>query len=99
MVESYEDLHQLVSLEIENYLAQHEGASIKFEVAENGSCSMSNTENNNKFVFMFARFGDEHKVGFAFYEGFDPNPCWIDDVSNDGFDKNFMQTLITEHLM
>ncbi|RUM91316.1 MAG: hypothetical protein DSZ27_06685 [Thiomicrospira sp.] len=99
MVESYEELHQLISSEIENYLAQHEDASIKFDIAENGSCSMSNTENSNKFVFMFARFGEEYKVGFAFYEGFDPNPCWIDDVSNDGFDSNFVQTLIVEHLM
>ena len=99
MIKTHEDLHQLVSTEIERYLAEHPEASITFEVAENNSCSMKNTQNDHKFVFLFARFGDEYKVGFALYKGYDPNPCWIDDIEHEGFDQNFMQILIKEHLI
>lgn len=101
MVKSFQDLHDLVRSEIERYLAENPEASISFSIADNGSCTMLNELNKNKFVFMFARFGKEYKVGFAFYEGagFNRDPVWIDDIEDSGFDENFMRTLITEHLI
>ncbi len=99
MIETYDDLHKLVTSEIEKYVKENEQASIKFVADENGSCVMMNNSNGNKFKFMLARFGDEYKVGFALFEGYQPQPVWIDDVLSSSFDEKFMNTLITEHLV
>jgi hypothetical protein len=99
VIETYDDLHKLVTSEIEKYVKENQQASIKFEVSDNGSCVMQNNSNGNKFKFMLARFGDEYKVGFAMFEGYQPQPVWIDDVLSSSFDENFMNTLITEHLV
>jgi hypothetical protein len=99
MVQTYQDLHELVSSVVDRFLATDAEATIAFEIEENGLCSMTNKRNGNKFKFMFARFGDEYKVGFAFFEAYQPQPVWIDDVLNTNFDVGFVNTLITEHLI
>ncbi|MDG6778129.1 hypothetical protein QCB44_05365 [Thiomicrorhabdus sp. zzn3] len=99
MIETYNDLHKLITSEIEQYLQNNDQVSIKFEIADNGSCVMQNNSNGNKFKFMLARFGDEYKVGFAFFEEYQPQPVWLDDVLSSSFDENFVKTLICEHLV
>lgn len=103
MIESYDDLYQILQTAIDKY-SQTEGAEeIVFIKNENGTCEMKNQQSGKKFVMMFARFGDEFKVGFAFYEpapyGGTGTPEWIEDIFNHEFDENFAETLITEHLV
>ena len=104
MIESYEDLYQTVQAGIANYKqAADEAANIEFVKNDNGSCTMVNKDNGKKFVLMFARFGDEYKVGFAFYEpapfGGEGDVAWIEDLSNEEFSEKSVQILIAEHLI
>ncbi|QCU90054.1 hypothetical protein [Thiomicrorhabdus sediminis] len=99
MIQTFDDLHQLIQSQIEKYKAEDAEASIKFEIADNGSCTMYNNSNGSKFKFMLAKFGDEYKVGFAMFDGQQPSPIWIDDVLSGNFDENFAYTLIKDHLM
>lgn len=103
MIESYDDLYAVVTSAIDEYSKQDDAVEIDFIKNENGTCELKNKENGKKFVLMFARFGDEYKVGFAFYEpdqygGF-RDPEWIEDIFNHEFDQTFAMTLITEHLL
>lgn len=99
MVRTYDGLHQIVSSAIETYLKENETKSISFEIADNGSCSMFYAENGNKMTFMLAKFSDEYKVGFAFFEGGESQPDWLDDVFNTEFKEAFVINLITEQLL
>ncbi|MDX1348118.1 MAG: hypothetical protein R3189_07695 [Thiomicrorhabdus chilensis] len=103
MVQGYDDLYEVVQSAIENYMEQEDAVEIAFEKNDNHSCSMINKQNRKKFVLMFAKYGDEYKVGFAFYEpdeyGAVKSPSWIEDLFNYDFDANFVQHLITEHLV
>ncbi|QKI89989.1 hypothetical protein [Thiomicrorhabdus xiamenensis] len=100
MIQTYEQLHQLIATQLQNYMAQEDtSATFSFESEENGSCTVSNKSNGIKFKFMLAKFGDEYKVGFAMFEGYQPQPVWIDDILSSNFDENFVDTLINEHLV
>lgn len=104
MIESYEDLYKTVQAGIATYQeAAEEVANVEFVKNDNGTCSMINKDNGKKFVLMFARFGDEYKVGFAFYEpapfGGEGDVEWIEDLTSEEFTEQSVQTLITEHLI
>lgn len=99
MVQTYEELHEQVSSVLGRFLASDNQAAITFNIEESGLCALKNQSNGNQFKFMLARFGDEYKVGFAFFEAYQPQPVWIDDVLNANFDEGFINTLITEHLI
>lgn len=103
MIQSYDDLYQTVEAVVAEFEPQEGTTEIVFSKNENATCEIKNKANNKKFVLMFARFGDEYKVGFAFYEP-DPyggftNPEWIDDLSHEDFDQNYVKNLINEHLI
>lgn len=103
MIQSYDELYKLIQAAIESYSNNEDAVEITFSINDNATCEMKNKANGKKFVLMFARFGDEYKVGFAFYEpdplGGTGSPDWIEDIFNHEFDENFAQTLITEHLV
>jgi hypothetical protein len=102
MIESYADLYALVEATTDEY-NQNNADILSYQVNDNATCEVGNKQTRSKFVFMFARFGDEYKVGFAFYQpdelGGIRDPEWIEDVFNDEFDATFMKTLINEHLV
>ena len=99
MINTYAKLHQTVSSAIETYLKENEEKTINFEIADNGACSMLYPENGNKFTFMLAKFSEEFKVGFAFFEAGEKQPDWLDDVFNTEFNEAFVINLINEHLL
>lgn len=99
MIQNYDELHQTVSTAIEEFLQSNDDAKIEFEIADNGSCSMTNQINGNKMSFMLAKFGNEFKVGYAFFEKDEQQPDWLDDVFNTEFDGKFVINLITEQLL
>lgn len=100
MITTYEQLHQLISKQLDKYLQQAENKEgFLFEVEDNGSCTMTNKNNGVKFKFMLAKYEDEYKVGFAMFEGYNPNPIWIDDLLSSNFDENFVDILIDEHFI
>jgi len=103
VIESYEDLYQTIMSSIEQYSKTEDAVEMEFTKSDNGTCTMMNKLNRKRFVFMFAQFGDEYKVGFALYipdqYGAAKNPEWIEDIFNNEFDNRFVQTLITEHLV
>ena len=103
MIQSYDDLYTTIESSIEQYSKTEDSVEMVFQKNDNGTCVMMNKANRKKFVFMFAKFGDEYKVGFALYipdaYGAAPNPEWIEDIFHNEFDTRFVQTLITEHLI
>lgn len=103
MIESYNDLYTTIESAIAEYSKTDGAVEIVFEKNDNGTCTIKNKVTGKKFVMMFAKFGDEYKVGFAYYEpdayGAAPNPEWIEDIFNHEFDTRFVNTLITEHLV
>ncbi len=103
MIGSYNDLYETVLSAVESYSKEDESAEIVFEKNDNGTCSMTNKLNGSKFVLMFARYGDEYKVGFALYVtdayGGMKDPEWIEDIFNHEFDEKFIHILIAEHLV
>lgn len=103
MIENYDDLYVTIQAAIEAYSQTEGAAEIVFTKNDNATCEMKNTKTGHKFVLMFARFGDEFKVGFAFYEpdpyGGTRSPEWVEDIFNHEFDAAFATTLITEHLI
>lgn len=99
MIQTYEQLHQTVEKAVNKYLQADDEAKISFDIADNGSCAMTNQANGNKLSFMLAKFGNEFKVGYAFFEKDEPQPDWLDDVFNTEFDENFVTNLITEQLL
>jgi hypothetical protein len=102
VIENYNDLYTTLESAIEEYSKEEGAVEVAFKKNENGTCTVTNKENGNHFVFMFAQFGDEYKVGFAFYVpdqyGGVKEPEWIEDIFNHEFDQRFVLTLITEHL-
>lgn len=103
MIQSYDDLYAAVLSALDDYSKQKGAVEIVFSQNDNGTCEFKHKANGKKFVLMFARFGDEYKVGYAFYEP-DPyggyaDPEWIDDCLHDEFDQKFVTTLIEEHLL
>ncbi|WP_319379813.1 hypothetical protein [Thiomicrorhabdus sp.] len=103
MIQSYQDLYTTVQSAMAEYAKDEESAEIVFKSSDNGTCELKNKVNSKKFVLMFARYGDEYKVGYAYFEpdaygGFG-NPEWIEDISNDEFTPKFVVTLIKEHLL
>lgn len=102
MIQNYDDLYATVLSAIETYSTLEGAIEVTFEKNDNGTCKIKNQKNGKHFVLMFAKFGDEYKVGFAYYEpdayGAAPNPEWIEDIFNNEFDERFVITLITEHL-
>jgi hypothetical protein len=104
VIESYEDLYETVTSVIDVYSKEEGAAEIVFGKNENGTCTMTNKQNGNKFVLMFARYGDEYKVGFAFYVtdaygGKRNSPEWVQDSFSREFDDNFIRILIDDHLL
>lgn len=104
MIQNYDDLYKMVSTTVENYSKEDTSVEIFFTKNENKTCELKNKQNGNKLVFMFARYGDEYKVGFALYTaneygGVANNPEWIEDILNTDIDEKFVYTLISEHLM
>lgn len=99
MVQTYNDLHSLVDNTQQSYTASHNDISLEFAIADNGSCSLTYPTNGNKMLFMLAKFGNEFKVGFAFFEEGEQAPDWMDDIFNHEFNEKFITTLIEEHLL
>ena len=99
VITTYEGLHQTVKAGLEAFLAGRPDCHIGFEIADNGACAMTNSDNGNKLSFMLAKFGDEFKVGFAFFEKGEAQPDWFDDAYNTEFDQQFVLNLIKEQLM
>ena len=99
MIQSYQELHDTVAGAISKYLADNAQQKIEFEVLDNGSCTMTNLINGNKLSFILAKFGNEFKVGFAFFEKDELQPDWFDDAFNTEFDEQFVINLITEQLL
>lgn len=103
MIESYDDLYKTLQSAIDRYSEMDNAEKIDFIKNENATCELKHSVSGKKFVLMYARFGDEYKVGFAFYEpdanGGVNNPEWIEDINSDEFDENFVITLMTEHFV
>lgn len=103
MIESYNDLYESVSSAVDSFMKKNESAELVFGKSENGTCFVTNKQNGNKLVFMFARYADEYKVGFAFYVpdelGGMGNPEWIEDTFSHEFDQKFIHILIEDHLL
>lgn len=99
MIHTYEDLHRLVASVLPAFSNQEDKAKLALQIEENGLCAVTNQHNGHRFKFMLARFGEEYKVGFAFYEAYQPQPVWIDDVLSSSFDEGFIQTLFQSHLI
>lgn len=99
MIQTYEELHETVSTAIDEFLLENPNEGIDFEILENGSCAMTNQTNGNKISFILAKFGNEFKVGFAFFEKGEVQPDWFDDAFNTEFDQQFVTNLITEQLL
>ncbi|MBF6056719.1 MULTISPECIES: hypothetical protein [Thiomicrorhabdus] len=103
MIQSYDDLYITVQSAMAEYAKGEDAAEIVFKTNDNGTCELKNKANSKKFILMFARYGDEYKVGYAYFEpdaygGFS-NPEWIEDISHDEFTPKFVITLINEHLL
>jgi len=79
MIRDYEQLHQAVKDAISTFF-DAQAIELAFSIADNGSCSVLHPTTQKKFTFMLAKFGDEIKVGFAFFEAGEAQPDWIDDL-------------------
>ena len=104
MIESYDDLYEAVTSAIDSFKKKNESVEIIFGKNENGTCFISNKQNGNKMVLMFARYGKEFKVGYAFYAtdaygGMSSGPAWVQDSFSHSFDEDFIHILIVDHLM
>jgi hypothetical protein len=99
MIENYTDLHQLIASAMDTYAQSDESVSLDFEVAENQTCAMIDQSSGNKIIFMLAKFGDEFKVGYAYFSKGEREPEWIDDTFTDEFDENYVLELIKEHIV
>ncbi|HHS99707.1 MAG TPA: hypothetical protein ENK73_02515, partial [Thiomicrospira sp.] len=66
MIESYNDLYTTIESAIAEYSKTDGAVEIVFEKNDNGTCTIKNKVTGKKFVMMFAKFGDEYKVGFAY---------------------------------
>lgn len=102
MIHNNEELYNTVQAAVEAYRNEHENANIELKPEPNGRFAMVNNDTGFKFVFMFAKFGDEYKVGFAFYtcnalKHYEVD--WIDDVFHDEFNEAYVTELIDTHLM
>jgi len=100
MVHSYDDLYKLIQKSLDTYSKEHglEDQFI-FTVEDSGVCKVWNKANEVSFKFMLAQYEDEYKVGFAKFEGYNPNPIWIDDLLSSNFDEDFLAILIDEHII
>jgi hypothetical protein len=99
MVENYSDLYELIQAAIATYAKEDDSISLGFEVAGNNSCALTHESEGSKMVFMLARFSDEIKVGYAYFEAGEREPEWIDDTDAAEFDEKFVLTLIREQLL
>lgn len=99
MLKTYDDLHQVVSSALETYTQANKELSFRFAIAENHSCSILNEGNNQKMVFMLAKFAEEYKVGFAFFESGEIQPDWMDDIYANDFNATFVKNLIEGNLL
>jgi hypothetical protein len=99
MVENYTDLHQLIASAVTTYTQNDESVSLTSEVAANQTCTLLDQSSGNKLVFMLAKFGDEFKVGYAFFSKGEREPEWIDDIFVDEFDEKYVLELIKDHIL
>jgi len=104
VIESYNELYEAVTSAIDSYMKKNESSEIIFGKNENESCFISNKQNGNKLVFMFARYGEEFKVGFALYVtdpygGMSSGPEWVQDSFSHCFTEEFIHILIDDHLI
>lgn len=99
MVKTYSELHRVVSAAIDSFLTENQDKEIAFSVADNGACSMVYAGNGNKMTFLLAKFAEEYKVGYAFFEAGEAQPDWLDDVYNTEFDEAFVLNLINDQLL
>jgi len=103
VIQNYDDLYKTIESSMESYLKSEGAVEMAFKKNDNKTCTLTNKQNGKHFVFMFAKFGDEYKVGFAYYVpdqyGAAKSPEWIEDIFNHEFDIQFVYTLINEHLL
>ena len=103
MIQTYDDLYKTIESSIEHYSKTPDAMEMAFKKNDNKTCTLTNKRNGKYFVFMFAQFGHEYKVGFAYYVpdqyGGAKSPEWIEDIFNHEFNGQFVYTLINEHLV
>lgn len=104
MIESYDELYAALTSAVDSYMEKNTSSELVFGKNENGTCFISNKQNGNKLVFMFARYADEFKVGFAFYVtdaygGMSSGPEWVQDSFSHCVTEEFIHIMIDDHLL
>ena len=97
MVSNHKELYLAVQEAAKTYM-QESGVTCDFQLAKNGSCQIEHKGTGNRFVFMMAKLGDEHKIGYAFFDKGEAQPDWIEDMLTSEFSAEKAVELIKEHL-
>lgn len=97
MVSNHKELYIAVQEAAKTYI-EESGITCDFQLAKNGSCLIEHKGTGNRFVFMMAKLGEEHKVGYAFFESGEAQPDWIEDMLSSDFSVEKAVELIKLHL-